>query len=67
MGRVAALPCGMIRIQVALAVIASALLLILGAWLGLTKEADAATLGWLLAGVGAVGLVVNVVLRGRMR
>jgi hypothetical protein len=57
----------MIRIQVALAVIASALLLILGAWLGLTKEADAATLGWLLAGVGAVGLVVNVVLRGRMR
>jgi hypothetical protein len=65
----AALACGMpLRIQTMLAVIASALLLIIGAYLGLTKGGtDTATLGWLLALVGAAGLVVNLVLRARMR
>jgi hypothetical protein len=67
--RVAALACGMpLRIQTMLAVIASALLLIIGAYLGLTKGGtDTATLGWLLALVGAAGLVANLVLRARMR
>jgi hypothetical protein len=65
----AALACGMpLRIQTMLAVIASALLLIIGAYLGLTKGGtDTATLGWLLALVGAAGLVANLVLRARMR
>jgi hypothetical protein len=58
----------MARIQATLAVIASALLLIIGAYLGLTQGGtDTATLGWLLSFVGAVGLVANLVLRARMR
>ena len=58
----------MLRIQSTLAVIACALLMVLGAYYGLTKgDTDAATLGWVFAFVGAVGLVVNIVLRSRMR
>ena len=65
---VAALRCGMSRIQATLAIVASALLMILGAYFGLTKgDTDAATLGWVFAFVGAVGLGVNLVLRSRMR
>jgi hypothetical protein len=55
------------RIQATLAVIASALLTIFGVYFGLTKDADTAALGWVLAFVGAVGLAVNLVLRARIR
>jgi hypothetical protein len=56
------------RIQSALALIASALLMIFGVYYGLTRgDTDAATLGWVFAFVGAVGVVVNLVVRARMR
>jgi hypothetical protein len=58
----------MSRIQATLAIVASALLMVMGAYFGLTKgDTDAATLGWVLAFVGAVGLAVNLVLRTRIR
>ena len=58
----------MTRIHATLAIVASALLMILGAYFGLTKgDTDAGTLGWVFAFVGAVGLVVNLVLRTRIR
>jgi hypothetical protein len=58
----------MLRIQSTLALIVCALLLVIGAYYGLTRgDTDAATLGWLFAFVGVVGLVVNLVVRGRMR
>jgi len=58
----------MSRIQATLAIVASALLMILGAYFGLTKgNTDAATLGWVFAVVGAVGLAVSLVLRTRIR
>jgi hypothetical protein len=49
-------------------IVASAIVMIFGVYLGLTRSAtDAALLGWILAVVGAVGLVVNLFLRTRMR
>jgi hypothetical protein len=58
----------MSRIQATLALVASALLMILGVYFGLTKgDTDAATMGWVLAFVGTVGLVVNLVLWARIR
>jgi hypothetical protein len=58
----------MLRIQSTLALIASALLMVLGVYYGLTRgDTDAATLGWVFAFVGAVGVVVNLVVRARMR
>jgi hypothetical protein len=57
----------MLRIQSTLALIASALLMVLGVYYGLTRGGtDAATLGWVFAFVGAVGVVVNLVVRARM-
>jgi hypothetical protein len=57
----------MLRIQSALALIASALLMIFGVYYGLTRgDTDAATLGWVFGFVGAVGVVVNLVVWGRM-
>jgi len=56
------------RTQVTVSIVASAIVMILGVYLGLTRSAtDAALLGWILAVVGAVGLVVNLFLRTRMR
>jgi hypothetical protein len=56
------------RGQVTISIIASAILLVFGIYLGLTKEAsEAATLGWILAFVGGASLAVNLVLRTRMR
>jgi hypothetical protein len=56
------------RLQLLLAIVACALLTVIGAWLALTRDGkDAATLGWLLAVIGAVGLVVNLYLRARTR
>ena len=56
------------RIQLTLALIASAIIMVFGVYLGLTKDdTGAAILGWVLGVVGAVGLVANLVLRARMR
>jgi uncharacterized membrane protein YdfJ with MMPL/SSD domain len=56
------------RTQVTISIVASAIVMIFGVYLGLTKsEAEASALGWILAVVGAVGLVVNLFLRTRMR
>jgi hypothetical protein len=56
------------RTQVTVSILVSAVVLVLGVYWGLTKGGtDASTLGWILASVGAVSLVVNLVLRGRMR
>ncbi len=56
------------RAQVTVSIVASAIVMIFGIYLGLTRSAaDASALGWILAVVGAVGLVVNLVLRTRMR
>jgi drug/metabolite transporter (DMT)-like permease len=56
------------RSQVTVSIVASAILMGFGIYLGLTKaESDASTLGWVLAFVGAVSLAVNLVLRTRMR
>ncbi len=56
------------RTQVTVSIVASAIVMIFGVYLGLTKSAtEASTLGWILAVVGAVGLVVNLLLRTRMR
>jgi hypothetical protein len=58
----------MLRIQSLLAIIACVLLVVLGTYYGLTRGGtNAATMGWVFAFVGAVGLVVNLVVRGRMR
>jgi hypothetical protein len=58
----------MLRIQSTLALIASALLMVLGVYYGLTRGGtDAATLGWVFAFVGTIGVVVNLVVRARMR
>ena len=58
----------MLRIQSVLAIVASALLLFFGAYLGLSRGGtDAAVLGWVLAFVGFLGLVANFVVRGLMR
>jgi uncharacterized membrane protein len=51
-----------------ISIVASAILLVFGIYLGLTKEAsEAATLGWILAFVGGASLAVNLVLRTWMR
>jgi drug/metabolite transporter (DMT)-like permease len=56
------------RGQVTISIVASAIVMGFGVYLGLTKDAtEASALGWLLAFVGAVGLAVNLVLRTRMR
>jgi hypothetical protein len=56
------------RIHITLALIASAIIMVFGVYLGLTKDdTEAATMGWVLGVVGAVGLVANLVLRARMR
>ena len=56
------------RSQVTISIVASAIVLVFGVYLGLTKDAaEAATLGWVLAFVGGVSLAVNLVLRTRMR
>jgi drug/metabolite transporter (DMT)-like permease len=56
------------RSQVTLSLVASAIITAFGVYLGLTEgDTDASTLGWILAFVGAVSLVVNLVLRTRMR
>jgi drug/metabolite transporter (DMT)-like permease len=56
------------RNQVTISIVASAIVMGFGVYLGLTKdESDAAILGWVLAFVGAVSLAVNLVLRTRMR
>jgi drug/metabolite transporter (DMT)-like permease len=56
------------RIQLTLALIASAIIMVFGVYLGLTKDdTEAAVMGWVLGVVGAVGLVANLVLRARMR
>jgi drug/metabolite transporter (DMT)-like permease len=58
----------MSRLQATMAMVASALLTIFGVYFGLTEgNSDAATMGWVFAFVGAVGLVVNLVLRTRLR
>jgi uncharacterized membrane protein len=56
------------RSQVTISIVASAIVLVFGVYLGLTKDAtEAATLGWVLAFVGGVSLAVNLFLRTRMR
>jgi len=55
------------RFQVVLAVVASALLTVTGVWIGLTRDGTNASLGWILAFIGAVGLAVNLYLRARLR
>jgi hypothetical protein len=56
------------RTQVTLSIVVSAVVLVLGVYWGLTKDGtDASGIGWFLAFVGAAGLAVNLVLRGRMR
>jgi hypothetical protein len=55
------------RVQMMLAVVVCALLMVTGVWLGLTKEEDASTLGWILASIGAGGLAVNLYLRTWLR
>ena len=51
-----------------ISIVASAIVMVFGIYWGLTKDqTDAATLGWFFAFVGAVSLVVNLVLRTRMR
>jgi hypothetical protein len=56
------------RGQVTVSIVASVIVMIFGVYLGLTKSAtDASALGWILAVVGAVGLVVNLLVRTRMR
>ena len=56
------------RSQVTISIVASAIVMVFGIYLGLTKDqTDASVLGWVLAVVGALSLVVNLVLRTRMR
>jgi drug/metabolite transporter (DMT)-like permease len=56
------------RGQVTISIMASAIVMAFGVYMGLTKdETDASTLGWVLAFVGGVSLAVNLVLRTRMR
>jgi amino acid permease len=56
------------RTQVTVSIVASAIVMIFGVYLGLTTSAtEASAFGWLLAVVGAVGLVVNLFLRTRLR
>jgi hypothetical protein len=56
------------RGQVTASIVACAILTVFGVYLGLTQDqTEAAALGWILACVGAVSLVVNLVLRTRMR
>jgi hypothetical protein len=56
------------RIELAAGLLASVLITAIGLYLGLTKAGtDAGTFGWLIAVVGGVALVTNVVLRTRMR
>lgn len=65
-----ALPCGMRmgRIEFGLSVLASVLVTIAGVVLGLKNPGtDMATFGWVMAVVGAVFLVVNLVVRTRLR
>jgi hypothetical protein len=55
------------RTQITVSIVASAIVMVFGVYLGLTKTAtDAAVFGWILAVVGAVGLVANLFLRSRM-
>ena len=56
------------RTQVTVSIVASAIVMIFGVYLGLTRSGtDAAALGWIFAVLGAVGLAVNLFLRTRMR
>ena len=56
------------RFQLLLAIVACAFLTVIGVWVALTRDSpDAATLGWLFAVIGAVGLAVNLYLRARTR
>jgi VIT1/CCC1 family predicted Fe2+/Mn2+ transporter len=56
------------RGQVTASIVASLILMAFGAYLALTRDqSDASALGWVLAAVGAVSLVVNLILRTRMR
>jgi len=56
------------RIQFAVSVVASAMVTLVGVYLGLTKQGtDSATFGWVLAVLGALFLVTNLVLRDRLR
>jgi drug/metabolite transporter (DMT)-like permease len=56
------------RGQVTISIVASAIVMVFGVYLGLTKDAtEAATLGWVLGFVGAVSLAVNLFIRTRMR
>jgi drug/metabolite transporter (DMT)-like permease len=56
------------RSQVTVSIVASAIVMAFGMYLGSTRGGtDASALGWVLAFVGAVSLAVNLVLRTRMR
>jgi hypothetical protein len=56
------------RGQVTASIVASVIVTAFGVYLGLTKDqTNASALGWILAFVGAVGLIVNLILRTRMR
>jgi drug/metabolite transporter (DMT)-like permease len=56
------------RSQVTISIVASAIVMVFGIYLGLTTDdTDASILGWVLAFVGAVSLVINLILRTRMR
>jgi drug/metabolite transporter (DMT)-like permease len=56
------------RSQVTISIVASAIVMVFGVYLALTKDTpDASVLGWVLAFVGAVSLAVNLFLRARMR
>jgi hypothetical protein len=56
------------RIQLAVAVLVSAIVTVVGVFLGVTSAGtDTATFGWVLAALGALFLVANLVLRTRLR
>jgi hypothetical protein len=56
------------RMELAVAVLASAVVTAIGFYLGLTRAGtDAGTFGWVIAVVGGAALVTNLVLRARLR
>jgi hypothetical protein len=68
---VAALPCAMrmrrIGAGAGVGVVGSVILIVVGAAMALTRDgANAATFGWFLVAVGALALVANVIVGGRM-